>query len=308
MLKVIPQLQLLSQSRKLRVNSEQIADRFKQYWLLARFDKPIGILILLWPALWALWVASDGKPDKLVLFIICSGVVLMRAAGCVINDYADRDIDPLVKRTKHRPIAAEKVRPKEAVVLFAILCSIAFILVLQLNLMTIMLSFIAAFLAASYPFMKRYTNLPQAYLGIAFGFAVPMSFSAQINSIPGVAWVMYLAVILWALVYDTMYAMVDKEDDLKIGVKSSAILFGDKDREIMAGLQIFIIVLLIVVGKMQQLGVFYYFGVTIAFALSIYQQKLIFNRDKKQCFKAFLNSNYFGMAIFVGLFFDYLVN
>ncbi len=290
------------------MNSTQLADKLKQYWRLARFDKPIGILILLWPALWALWVASDGKPDKLVLIVICSGVVLMRAAGCVINDYADREIDPLVKRTKQRPIAAGKVSPKEALILFAILCFLAFILVLQLNLMTILLSFVAAFLAASYPFMKRYTNLPQAYLGIAFGFAVPMSFSAQINSIPGVAWVMYLAVMLWALVYDTMYAMVDKEDDLKIGVKSTAILFGKRDREIMAVLQLIIIILLIIVGKMQQLGGFYYSGVVIALALSIYQQKLIFNREKKQCFKAFLNSNYFGMAIFVGLFFDYLVN
>ncbi len=290
------------------MNSTQLADKLKQYWRLARFDKPIGILILLWPALWALWVASNGKPDKLVLIIICSGVVLMRAAGCVINDYADREIDPLVKRTKQRPIAARKVSPKEALMLFLILCSLAFILVLQLNLMTILLSFIAAFLAASYPFMKRYTNLPQAYLGIAFGFAVPMSFSAQINSIPSVAWIMYLAVMLWALVYDTMYAMVDKEDDLKIGVKSTAILFGDRDREIMAVLQLIIIILLIVVGQMQQLGGFYYSGVAIAFVLSMYQQKLIFNREKKLCFKAFLNSNYFGMAIFVGLFFDYLVN
>ena len=290
------------------MNNTQLADKLKQYWRLARFDKPIGILILLWPALWALWVASDGKPDKLVLIVICSGVVLIRAAGCVINDYADREIDPLVKRTKQRPIAAGKVSPKEALILFAILCTLAFILVLQLNLMTILLSFIAAFLAASYPFMKRYTNLPQAYLGIAFGFAVPMSFSAQINSIPGVAWVMYLAVMLWALVYDTMYAMVDKEDDLKIRVKSTAILFGDREREIMAVLQVIIIILLIIVGKMQQLGGFYYSGVAIAFALSIYQQKLIFNREKKLCFKAFLNSNYFGMAIFVGLFFDYLVN
>ena len=284
-----------------------IVDRFQQYWLLARFDKPIGILILLWPALWALWVASDGKPDLFVLFTICSGVVLMRAAGCVINDYADRDFDPHVERTKQRPIAAGKVSPKEALILFVVLCLIAFILVLQLNFMTIMLSFVAAFLAASYPFMKRYTQLPQAYLGIAFGFAVPMSFSAQTDSIPIVAWVMYLAVMLWALVYDTMYAMVDKEDDLKIGVKSTAILFGDKEREIMAVLQLIIIALLTTIGQMQQLGFFYYCGVTVAFVLSIYQQKLIFNREKALCFKAFLNSNYFGLSVFVGLVLDYLV-
>lgn len=284
-----------------------IVDRAKQYWLLARFDKPIGILILLWPALWALWVASDGKPDLLVLFIICSGVVLMRAAGCVINDYADRDFDPHVERTSQRPVAAGKVSPKEALILFVALCLTAFILVLQLNLMTIMLSFVAAFLAGSYPFMKRYTNLPQAYLGIAFGFAVPMSFSAQTNAIPLVAWIMYLAVMLWALVYDTMYAMVDKEDDLKIGIKSTAILFGDKDREIMAGLQLIIITLLVVIGQMQQLGAFYYAGVVVAFSLSVYQQKLIFNRDKALCFKAFLNSNYFGLVVFVGLVLDYLI-
>jgi len=288
------------------VNSSLIKDRLQQYWLLARFDKPIGILILLWPALWALWVASNGKPDLFVLFIICSGVVLMRAAGCVINDYADRDFDPHVERTKQRPIAAGKVSPKEALILFVVLCLTAFVLVLQLNLMTIMLSFVAAFLAASYPFMKRYTQLPQAYLGIAFGFAVPMSFSAQINEIPLVAWIMYLAVMLWALVYDTMYAMVDKDDDLKIGVKSTAILFGDRDREIMAVLQLIIIALLVWVGQMQQLGGFYYAGVAVALILSIYQQKLIFNRDKVLCFKAFLNSNYFGLAVFVGLVFDYL--
>jgi 4-hydroxybenzoate polyprenyltransferase len=285
-----------------------VVDRVKQYWLLARFDKPIGILILLWPALWALWVASDGKPDLFVLFIICAGVVLMRAAGCVINDYADRDFDPHVERTKQRPIAAGKVSPKEALILFVVLCLTAFVLVLQLNLMTILLSFVAAFLAASYPFMKRYTHLPQAYLGIAFGFAVPMSFSAQTNSIPAVAWVMYLLVMLWALVYDTMYAMVDKDDDLKIGVKSTAILFGDKDREIMAGLQLVIIFLLIVIGQMQQLGFIYYTSVVVAFGLSVYQQKLIFNRDKALCFKAFLNSNYFGLVVFVGLVLDYLNN
>ncbi len=284
-----------------------ITERFYQYWLLARFDKPIGILILLWPALWALWIASDGKPDLMVLIIICSGVVLMRAAGCVINDYADRNIDPHVERTKQRPIAVGTVSPKEALILFVVLCLIAFILVLQLNLMTIMLSFVAAFLAGSYPFMKRYTHLPQAYLGIAFGFAVPMAFSAQTNTIPFVAWIMYLAVMLWALVYDTMYAMVDKDDDLKIGVKSTAILFGDKDREIMAVLQLIIIALLVWVGQIQQLGMFYYAGVAIAAGLSVYQQKLIFHREKSLCFKAFLNSNYFGLSVFLGLLLDYLL-
>jgi 4-hydroxybenzoate polyprenyltransferase len=289
------------------VTTSIIIGRIKQYWLLARFDRPIGILILLWPALWALWIASEGKPDLLVLIIICLGVVLMRAAGCVINDYVDRDFDPHVERTKKRPIAAGKVKPKEALIVFVVLCLGAFSLVLLLNIYTILLSFIAAFLAASYPFMKRYTHLPQAYLGIAFGWAVPMVFSAQLNSIPSVAWVMYLAVILWALVYDTMYAMVDKDDDLKIGVKSTAILFGDKDREIMGALQVIILGLLIIVGEMQQLNWPYYAGILLAAVLSMYQQKLIFRRVKQLCFKAFLNNNWFGLAIFAGLVMDYLV-
>ncbi|MGZ5049699.1 MAG: 4-hydroxybenzoate octaprenyltransferase [Methylobacter sp.] len=284
---------------------DKVWDRARQYWLLARFDKPIGILILLWPALWALWVAGDGKPDALVLTVICLGVVLMRAAGCVINDYADRDFDPHVERTKQRPIAAGKVSPKEALVVFVVLCLCSFGLVLLLNAYTIMLSFGGAFLAASYPFMKRYTHLPQAYLGIAFGWAVPMSFAAQMNSIPPVAWVMYLAVALWALVYDTMYAMVDKDDDLKIGVKSTAILFGAYDRHIMAALQLVILGLLFMIGQMAQTGWFYYTGLAVAAGLSVYQQVLIFDREKALCFKAFLNSNWFGLAIFAGLAADY---
>ncbi len=284
---------------------DRTMDRIRQYWLLARFDKPIGILILLWPALWALWVASDGKPDELVLTVICLGVVLMRAAGCVINDYADRDIDPHVQRTQQRPLAAGRVTPKEALIVFVVLCLCAFGLVLLLNIYTILLSFVAAFLAASYPFMKRYTQLPQAYLGIAFGWAVPMAFSAQINSIPPVAWVMYLAVVLWALIYDTMYAMVDKEDDLKIGVKSTAILFGVYDRQIIGGLQIVMLGLLIVVGQMAQTSWPYYVGLLIAAGLSVYQQKLIFHREKSLCFKAFLNNNWFGLTVFLGLAMDY---
>jgi 4-hydroxybenzoate polyprenyltransferase len=289
----------------LKIKKDFLRDRVQQYWRLARFDKPIGILILLWPALWALWIASHGKPDLRVLIVICLGVILMRAAGCVINDYADRNFDLHVERTKQRPIVAGKVSPKEALILFVVLCLISFGLVLLLNFYTILLSFIAAFLAGSYPFMKRYTHLPQAYLGIAFGFAVPMAFSAQTNTIPSVAWLMYLATILWALVYDTMYAMVDKADDLKIGVKSTAILFGDKDREIIAALQIIILALLISIGKMQALGHFYYSGLSVAAGLSIYQQKLIFQRDKILCFQAFLNNNWFGLAVFAGLLVNY---
>lgn len=283
-----------------------LQDRLHQYWLLARFDKPIGIFILLWPTLWALWIAGNGKPDWLVVTVFCLGVVLMRAAGCVINDYADREFDPHVARTQLRPIAAGKVSPKEALVLFVVLCLSAFGLVLLMNPLTIGLSFIGAFLAASYPFMKRYTHLPQAYLGAAFGFAVPMSFAAQTNSIPGLAWLLYLAVLLWALVYDTLYAMVDIDDDLKIGVKSTAILFGSRVREITAGLQIIILGLLIGVGCLQQLSWPYYAGLTVAAGLSVYQQVLIFNFDKPNCFKAFLNNNWYGLAVFIGLVCAYL--
>lgn len=283
------------------MNKKKILDKTQQYWILMRFNKPIGILILLWPALWALWVASAGQPDLLVLIVICCGVVLMRAAGCVINDYADREFDVHVERTKLRPIATGKVQAKEALMLFAILCLSAFLLVLLLNQYTIMLSFGGVFLATSYPFMKRYTQLPQAYLGIAFGWAVPMSFAAQSNEIPAVAWLMYLATALWALVYDTMYAMVDKEDDLKIGVKSTAILFGDKEREIMLILQIIIMLLLVQIGRMQDLSLPYYVALLCASGFFIYQQKLIFYRNKADCFKAFLNSNWFGFTVFFGL-------
>lgn len=275
------------------------------YWVLARFDRPIGTLILLWPALWALWLASDGKPDILVLTVITLGVIVMRAAGCVINDYADRDFDPHVERTKTRPIAAGKIKPKSALIFFVVLCAVAFGLVLLLNTLTIELSFIGAFLAATYPFMKRYTHLPQAYLGIAFGWAVPMAFAAQMNTIPPVAWVLYLAVTLWALVYDTMYAMVDKDDDLKIGVKSTAILFGNYERHIMAVLQCVILLLLFIVGELQNLGTFYYLSLLIAAGFSVYQQKLIFHREKTACFRAFLNNNWFGLVVFLGLLFNY---
>ncbi len=280
---------------------QKLTDRLHQYWLLARFDKPIGIFILLWPTLWALWIAGNGKPDLLVVIVFTLGVVLMRAAGCVINDYADRDFDPHVDRCKLRPIAAGKVSPKEALIVFAVLCLTAFGLVLLMNWYTIALSFIGAFLAASYPFMKRFTHLPQAYLGAAFGFAVPMAFAAQTNQIPLVGWILYLAVLLWALVYDTMYAMVDIEDDLKIGVKSTAILFGNRVREITASLQIIIMALLVTVGEMQQLHWPYYAGLLVAAGLCVYEQRLIFHFDKPLCFKAFLNNNWFGLAVFVGL-------
>ncbi|MGR8933069.1 MAG: 4-hydroxybenzoate octaprenyltransferase [Gammaproteobacteria bacterium] len=280
-------------------------DRARQYWLLARFDRPIGTLILLWPALWALWIAGQGMPDIKVSLVICLGVVLMRAAGCVINDYADRDFDPHVERTKQRPIAAGKVTPKEALMLFCVLCLLAFGLVLSLNALTVALSFIGAFLAASYPFMKRYTHLPQAYLGLAFGWAVPMTFAAQTGAVPAAAWVLYLAVAVWALIYDTLYAMVDRDDDVKIGVKSTAILFGKYDRLIIGVLQVTMLAILTAVGLMEKLGGFYYVGLIAAAGFSLYQQQLIVQRSKSGCFKAFLNNNWFGMTVFAGLVLAY---
>ena len=278
------------------------------YWRLMRFDKPIGILLLLWPALWALWMAGQGRPNPLVLFVIVSGVVVMRAAGCVINDYADRDFDPHVERTRQRPIAAGLVSPKEALILFVGLCLTAFGLVCLMNGLTIALSVPGAFLAASYPFMKRYTHLPQAYLGVAFGWAVPMGFAAQTGSIPLVAWELFLATVLWALIYDTMYAMVDREDDLKIGVKSTAILFGDYDRQIIGGLQLLMLAILTVIGLQLGLAAPYYLGLLGGAGFFVYQQILIFHRAKADCFKAFLNNHWFGATVFLGLFLDYLIS
>lgn len=280
-------------------------ERLQLYWRLMRFDKPIGILLLLWPALWALWIAGNGRPDAKVVLVIALGVVVMRAAGCVINDYADRDFDPCVERTRQRPIAAGLVKPREALCLFVGLCLLAFALVLTLNLMTIGLSVVGAFLAASYPFTKRYTHLPQAYLGVAFGWAIPMAFAAEIEALPVTAWVLYLATILWALVYDTMYAMVDRDDDLKIGVKSTAILFGSRDRLILGVLQASMQSALIGVGLLAGLGKYYYLGLAAATGFFIYQQWLIRHREKPLCFRAFLNNNWYGAAVFLGIFVDY---
>lgn len=279
--------------------------RAAAYWRLMRFDKPIGIFLLLWPALWALWIAGRGNPNTGVTAVIVLGVLLMRAAGCVINDYADRDFDPHVERTRLRPIAAGLVTPREALVLFAVLCLVSFGLVLTMNGLTIALSVPGAFLAGSYPFMKRYTHLPQAYLGMAFGWAVPMAFAAQTGGIPAVAWALYAATVLWALIYDTMYAMVDRDDDLKIGVKSTAILFGARDREILGALQVLMLAILIGIGRYLGLGGPYDLGLAAAAGFAVYQQTLIYRREKAKCFRAFLNNHWFGAAVFAGLFLDY---
>ncbi len=283
----------------------QLKDRLYQYYLLTRLNKPIGIFLLLWPTLWALWIASEGKPDLLVLFVFITGVVLMRSAGCVINDYADRKIDPLVARTRLRPIASGLVKPKEALKLFAGLCLAAFALVLLMNKLTIYLSFIGVGLAAIYPFMKRYTHLPQIVLGMAFGWAIPMAFAAQTGSVPQIAWLLFVVNIVWSVAYDTMYAMADKEDDLKAGVKSTAILFDDMDKVMIAMLQGIVLIGLYFIGQQLQLGWVFYFSLLVAAGLMVYQQYLIKNRMPEQCIQAFLNNNWFGGTVFVGLVLHY---
>ena len=285
----------------------KVINKLEQYALLIRLDKPIGIYLLLWPTLWALWIAAKGWPDNLVLFVFVSGVFLMRSAGCAINDFADRDFDPRVERTKNRPLAAGRISTKETLLVFSTLSISAFLLVLLMNSLTIYLSFAGILLAASYPFMKRYHYMPQVHLGAAFGWAVPMAFAAQANETTAVTWLLFMATVLWATVYDTMYAIADKEDDLKIGVKSTAILFGDADRIIIAALQILLILDLVLIGQQAELGLFYYTGLIVATGLSIYQQYLIKDHKPALCFKAFLNNNWFGLAVFTGIFIDYWV-
>jgi 4-hydroxybenzoate polyprenyltransferase len=281
-------------------------EKLTQYILLTRLNRPIGIYLLLWPTLVALWIAAPGTPNLDVLFVFVAGVVLMRSAGCVINDYADRGIDPHVKRTSTRPIATGKVSPREAIALFIVLCLIAFLLVLLMNRLTIYLSLGGVLLAAIYPFMKRYTYLPQVFLGAAFAWAIPMAFAAQSNAVPADAWILFLATVLWATAYDTMYAMVDRDDDIRIGVKSTAILFGDLDRIIIAIIQMMIFVAMIMLGQKLELGVYYYTGLALAAALAGYQQYLIRTRKREACLKAFLNNHWFGLVIFAGVVFDYL--
>ena len=285
---------------------QRFRERASVYARLARFDRPVGTLLLLWPTLWALWVAAEGRPHPGIVVVFVLGVVCMRAAGCVINDYADRDIDPHVTRTRERPLATGEVTPNEALGLFLGLVLLAFVLVLTLNWFTIALSVVAIALAATYPFMKRYTYLPQVHLGLAFGWAVPMGFAAQTGSVPPVAWLMLAAVVCWAVAYDTMYAMVDREDDLKIGVKSTAILFGHADRAWIGVFQLMMLIILILVGHQSMLGLWYYLGLTAAATLAVYHQYLIRQREPEACFKAFVGNNYIGVSIFAGIAVHYL--
>lgn len=287
---------------KIELNKSNV----QAYWLLTRMDKPIGSLLLLWPMYWALWIASNGRPDVLVFIVFTLGVVLMRSAGCVINDYADRKIDPHVLRTKDRPIASGLVSPREALQLFFVLVLVSFLLVLLMNTLTIYLSFGGVFLAALYPFMKRYTHLPQVFLGMAFGWAVPMVYAAQTNSVPPLAWLLFVATVVWAVVYDTMYAMVDREDDLKIGVKSTAVLFGDLDKLFIGFFQFLFFIALLIIGQKAELGIFYGVGLSVAVGFAIYHQFLIKDRLPVKCMTAFLNNNCLGLVVFVGIAADYL--
>lgn len=279
----------------------------KAYWQLMRMDRPIGSLLLLWPTLWALIISAQGKPDIDVLIVFISGVFLMRSAGCVINDFADRKVDGFVKRTKNRPLPSGIVTSREAVGLFLILSVLSFILVLTMNSLTVKLSFIGIFLAFIYPFMKRYTHLPQLFLAIAFSWSIPMAWAAQSNHLSFGVWMIFAINALWTVAYDTQYAMVDRDDDLHVGIKSTAILFGRFDKLIIGFLQLVTLILLISLGAIYQQGSFYYWSVLIASGLFVYQQHLIRDRKRELCFQAFLNNNYVGMIITFGLFSTYLL-
>ncbi len=280
--------------------------KIKPFFELMRLDKPVGIYLLLWPTLWALWVAAKGIPDFSVLLIFTLGVIFMRSAGCVINDYADRKVDGHVGRTVNRPLITGAVTSKQALILFFGLLVTSFLLVLFTNTLTIQLSFAGAALAAIYPFMKRHTHLPQVFLGAAFSWAIPMAFAAQADELPKYLWLIYMANLSWTVAYDTMYAMVDRDDDIKIGVKSTAILFGDADKVMIGILQAITIFCLLLLGSELALNAFYYLGLAVATALMVYQQKLIRGRDKAGCFAGFLNSHWVGVAVWIGLVLAYL--
>ena len=284
-----------------------LSDKLPHYARLMRIDKPIGTLLLLWPTLWALWIAAEGWPPLYILAIFIAGTFLMRSAGCVINDYADRDFDGHVERTRNRPLATGAVSPGEALALAAGLSAAAFVLVLPLNTLTILLSVPALLLAGSYPFTKRFFAIPQAYLGIAFGFGIPMAFAAVTGTVPATGWLMLLANIFWAVAYDTEYAMVDRPDDLKIGIKTSAITFGHHDVLAVMLCYAAAFALLAVVGVLAGLGFAWYLGLVVACAIAGYHYTLIRARDRADCFKAFRHNNWVGGAIFAGLFIDFLL-
>ena len=277
-----------------------LAAKLVLYARLVRFDRPIGFYLLLWPTLWALAIAADGAPDAWILFVFVTGVFLMRSAGCAINDYADRDIDLEVARTRERPLTSGRITPREALGVFAVLALLAFALVLTLNRFTVLLSFVGILLAASYPYMKRFHYLPQVHLGAAFGWAVPMAFAAQTGALPKQGWLLYVTAVIWAVVYDTMYSMVDRDDDLKLGLKSTAILFGDYDRLMVGIFQILFVAALVLVGIDLEFSAVYYVGLAVAALLFAYQQFLIADRVPAHCFIAFTNNQWVGAVVFAG--------
>lgn len=286
----------------------QLVSQLRNYGKLMRIDKPIGIWLLLWPTLWALWLAGDGVPDQGLFVIFVVGVFVMRSAGCVLNDYADRKIDPYVERTRTRPIASGAVAPMEALTLFAALGLIAIGLATMLNTPARMLAIVGAGLTIAYPFIKRYLSIPQFVLGAAFGWGVPMAFAAQTGTIPELAWLVFGAAMIWAVIYDTFYAMVDREDDKKIGVKSTAILFGDVDLFVIAGLQVLMLFALVLIGYRAELGFWYYLSVAVAAALMAWHQWLARDRQPAGCFAAFLHNHLIGMVIFIGIVLHYTFN
>jgi 4-hydroxybenzoate polyprenyltransferase len=279
--------------------------RLRDFAQLLRLDRPIGTWLLLWPMLWALWIAADGHPQLRLLAIFVAGGVLMRSAGCIINDPADRNIDPHVKRTRSRPLAARAISPPEALTVFGVLVIAALLLVLQLNALTVRLAFVGAALTITYPLLKRFFPLPQLYLGLCFGWAVPMAFAATLGMVPRIGWLMLVAAILWAGVYDTMYAMVDRDDDVRIGVRSSAILFADLDRFMIAVMQLMMLFALLLIGRALKFGDAYHAGLIAGACCFLWQQWLIRNRDREACLKAFQNNNYFGFAVFAGVMLEY---
>ena len=279
----------------------EFLQKMRLYVELTRLNKPIGAYLLLWPTLWALAIAGDGAPDIRITFIFVIGVFLMRSAGCAINDYADRHIDPHVERTRDRPLASGRISEKEVLLVFVVLGSLAFLLVLSLNWFTVLLSIVGILLAASYPFMKRYHYLPQVHLGAAFGWAVPMAFAAQTGHLPKQAWLLYLAALIWAVAYDTMYSMVDRDDDLKIGIKSSAILFGEYDRAMVGLFQFLFILTLCLVGIDLEFSTIYYFALALASLFLLYEQLLIVYRLPEYCFRAFLHNHWVGAIVFAGI-------
>ncbi len=296
---------LTPQPSTARLTALRYARRIRDLVELARLHRPIGIWLLLWPVLWAVWIAGGSHPSPKVLVIFVLGTIAMRSAGCVINDLADRDFDPFVKRTRDRPIASRRIAPLEAIAWFLVLIGIALALVLQLDQITIRMSVVGAALAVTYPLFKRFFPLPQFYLGVAFSWGVPMAFNAQTGSIARVAWIIFFAGIIWAAVYDTMYAMVDRDDDLKIGVKSSAIVFGDMDKVIIGTLQVLMLYALYLAGQSMEFGYWYNMGLVAAGVFFAYQQWRIRERKPDSCFAAFLNNHYVGLSIFIGILLEY---